>query len=103
MDAQALLTGGGVGGILVALAVVGRLMLDAWKTPKGRRSNAVADAAEANATLVQTLTALQAENTRLSGRVSMLEDEAEAKDRKIDELEGRLNIIAAELAALKTH
>ena len=101
MDLSALVTGGVSAGALGTLGFIAKVLLDAWKAPKGRRVAAVADAVEANAALIKTLEFLQAENRRLVGRVVALEDEADAKDRKIDELEARLNAIADELSDLK--
>jgi len=90
----------------VALSYVGKMALDWRRTPSGARrrdSAAVADAQTANAILKTTLDSLQVENGRMARRILSLEDEAAAKDRKIDELERRLNQIAQELAALKSH
>lgn len=100
-----LVTGGGLGGIALAVVYVGRLTLD-WlrerrKAPVETSTAAVTDAATANAVLLSTLESVQGENKRLQGRVKTLEDENAAKDRKLADLEGRLADIAAELAELR--
>lgn len=105
MDVASLLTGSGAAALIIALVYAGRLGLD-WlrekrAAPVARTTAAVTDAAAANAVLVQTVETLQAETSRQARKIRHLEEEAEAKDKKIDELESRLNDIAAELAALK--
>ena len=101
-----LITGGGVAGLVVSVVYVGRLALDWLKdkrtAPITAASAHVGDAATANAVLVKSLEALQAENGRLVSRVQYLEAEDARKDSKISELEARLSGIAAELAALKS-
>lgn len=100
-------TGGGIIGFLLALAYVGKMIFDFYTAPKpiskSRRQDAAAvtDAQAANAVLTASLLALQAENGRLVHRVELLEDEAALKDRKVAELEARLNEIAAELLTLR--
>jgi chromosome segregation ATPase len=106
-DQGAVLTGGGVAGLIVAVAYGLRLVLD-WRAKRGdehraHTAGAIADAATANATLVQTVETLQRENSRMARKIKHLEDEAAEKDRKIEDLTSRVNEIAAELAALKTH
>lgn len=100
-----LVTGGGLGGIALAVVYVGRLTLD-WlrerrKGPVETSTAAVTDAATANAVLLSTVEALQKENGRLNRRVESLETENARKDAKLTELEGRLSSIAAELAELR--
>jgi len=100
-----LITGGGITGLAVAIVYMGRLALDWLRDRRSAPINAasayVGDAATANAVLVKSLEALQAENTRLVSRVQYLEAEDARKDGKISELEQRLSAIANELAALK--
>lgn len=107
MDTTSLLTGGGVAGLLGAAAYLGRLALD-WRkekraAPRQDAAASITDAATANAVLVQSLDALRAENQRMARKIKHLEDEAEAKDAKIGELERRVQEILDELAALKAH
>ncbi len=106
IDDGSLLTGGGTGGAIVALAYIAKL---AWEGRREHRQEkreevggAVVDAATANATLVRTIETLQAENGRMAKKIRHLEDEAADKDRKIEDLTQRVNAIAAELAALKS-
>lgn len=100
-----LVTGGGIGGIALAVVYVGRLALD-WlrerrKAPVETSTAAVTDATAANAVLLSTVEALQTENGRLNRRVADLETENSRKDAKLTELEARLSNIAAELAELR--
>ena len=102
---DALVTGGGIGGLALAIVYVGRLTLD-WlrerrKGPVENTSAAVTDAATANAVLLSTIESLQSKNARLWTRVGSLETENARKDAKLTELEGRLSLIAAELAELR--
>lgn len=107
MDLSPLLTGGGAAGLVLAVGYIGRLALDAWRekrtAPREQATASVSDAAAANAVLVQSLDALRAENQRMARKIKHLEDEAEAKDAKITELERRVGEILTELAALKAH
>lgn len=118
MDVSSLITGSTAGTLIVAIAYAGRQLLDWWpKRGNGKRveaAGAVADAAVANATLVQTVETLQRENGRMARKIKHLEDEAEEKDRKIDSLEAaleaakadftsRIDEMQAQLAALKGH
>jgi predicted nucleic acid-binding Zn-ribbon protein len=103
---DALVTGGGIGGLALAVVYVGRLTLD-WlrerrTAPTETATAAVTDAATANAALVSSLQLLQAENTRLHARVAQLEDEDRKKDEKITVLEAQIAHIATELAALRS-
>ena len=102
---DAVITGGGVAGLVLSLTYVGRLALDWWRdrhtVSSSTASAHVGDAATANAVLVKTLEGLQAENGRLQARVQHLEAEDQRKADKITELERRLSDIATELAALR--
>jgi hypothetical protein len=97
---ESLLTGGGIAALLTAIAYVGKMILDWRKAPKVQ-SLAVVDAQTANAILSGTLRELRDENKRLVGRVGELEEALDIRDKKIGELERRLNRIADELSALK--
>lgn len=102
---DALVTGGGLGALALAISYIGRLALD-WVRerrtgPRETTTAAVTDAATANAVLLSTVEALQGENTRLHKRVATLETENARKDEKLTELEGRLAQIAAELSELR--
>lgn len=114
MDLSPLLTGGGAAGLVLAVGYIGRLALDAWRekrtAPREQATASVSDAAAANAVLVQSLDALRAENQRMARKIKHLEDEAQAKDAKIGELQQALSsaqrqidAIASDLAALKAH
>lgn len=114
MDIHSLVAGGGITGVLGALAYSAKLALDWYRTHKDepRIENAaqVSDAATANAVLSQTLHDLHAENQRLTDRVKALEDELAEKERKLDELEikvralsNELGQVTDELAALRAH
>lgn len=101
--------GSGVASLALALSYTGKMLLD-WKksrsikTPEAVASSAaVSDAATVNAILVASLDRLAGENLRLQARVQHLETVDAQKDQKIAELEARLNQIATELAALKSH
>lgn len=118
MDVTSLLGGGTVAGLIVALSYAVKQFAD-WRAkradePRAKSASAVADQAAANATLLKTLEGLQQENSRMARKIKHLEDEAEAKDRKIDSLEAaldeakaefsaRIDAMQAQLAALKTH
>lgn len=106
MNFDDLLVGGGGMGAAAVFIWCGRLALDWWKDHRSgtltSKTTSVTDAATANTIILATLTALQAENTRLQRKVEHLEEENEMKDSKITELETRLNAIAVELAQLKS-
>lgn len=106
MDLTTLVTGGGIGTLAAAAAYFAKLGLDGWRAGRTDqrldRTTAVTDAATANATLVKTVETLQLENVRMAKKITHLEEEAELKDRKIDDLEKRLNDIASELSDLKS-
>lgn len=97
---EQLLTGGGIASLLVALAYVGKMILDWRKAPK-KVSLAVVDAQTANAILTGTLKSVQEENARQSRRIAELEEARDLRDAKIEDLERRLNGITVELSALK--
>lgn len=103
---SAFVTGAGSTGLIgVALYLI-KLALDARRDHRDDvrtdKSSAVTDAATANATLVKTVETLQLENVRMAKKITHLEDEAEIKDRKIDDLGRRIEAIATELSELKT-
>lgn len=112
MTADQWLAGGGILGLITALGVIGRLVLDAWRerrtVPVSERTTAVTDTATANAVILATLEAMAGENTRLRARVLHLERDNEAKATKISELtvqvadaQKQLQGIADELQRLK--
>ncbi|MCW2543122.1 MAG: hypothetical protein JWM40_674 [Frankiales bacterium] len=114
MNADQVLAGGGVAGLVIAVSYIGRLVLDWFKEKRSgdvvEKSTSVTDAATANAVILQSLKALGEENVRLQKKVGHLESESAAKDRKISELNDRLGTaqeqiqsIADELAQLKTN
>lgn len=99
-------TGAGSTGLIGGALYLIKLAFDARRDHRDDvrtdKSSAVTDAATANATLVQTVQALQLENVRQGKKIKHLEEEAELKDRKIDDLGKRLDEIATELSELKT-
>lgn len=114
MTTDSLVAGGGVAGLIIAVAYIGRLGLDWFKEKRSgdviEKSTSVTDAATANAVILQTVKALGEENARLQKKVLHLERESQSKDSKISELNDRLGraqvqiqSIADELAQLKTH
>lgn len=106
MDPTALITGSGVASVVVAVAYVIKLLLENRKglsRDQIRTNAAIADANTANAMLSNTLIAVQKDNATLRREVAALRRELTLKDVKISELQGRVEQIASELAALKGH
>lgn len=106
MDLATIVTGGGSGALGIGGAYLAKLAFDSWRAQRTDvrtdRTSAVTDAATANAIIVKTVETLQQENGRLVARVRALEEEAEIKDRKIDDLGRRMEEIASELSDLKS-
>lgn len=106
MDLTTLVTSGGMVSGAAAAGYFAKLTYDGWRAGRSDirtdRTSAVTDAATANATLVKALETLQLENVRMAKKITHLEEEADLKDRKIDDLEKRLNDIASELSDLKS-
>ncbi|MFJ9387693.1 hypothetical protein ACIRON_02660 [Nocardioides sp. NPDC101246] len=112
MDLSTIVTSGGMVSGAAAAGYFAKLTYDGWRAgrtdQRTDRTSAVTDAATANATLVKAMETLERENVRMAKKILHLEEEAEIKDRKIDDLEDRLNgavrqvaEIASELSDLK--
>ncbi len=106
MDLPTMVTGGGSGAFVLVAGYIIKLTYDGWRAERTDqrtgRTSAVTDAATANATLVKAMETLQQENVRMATKIKHLEQEAEIKDHKIDDLGKRLDEIASELSDLKS-
>lgn len=101
MSGLELVGGGGVAGLALVAFYFVKLFIDSRRRTKEQKADessaAVTDQATANATLLNTLTAVQKENTRLVARIDALESELAVKDQRIDELEDRVRTLHTEL------
>lgn len=101
IDAGQVITGGGTGLILLAIWHTAKLVIE-WRgqshaLSREDTSAPIGDAAAANAVLLNSMSSVHEENARLVSRVRSLEQENEAKDRKIDDLESRIRQITEDL------
>lgn len=106
------LASGGVIGLILALAYIGRLLLD-WikerKTDKtvgvtvgiAEKTAAMSDASTVNAMILSSLEAVTDENGRLRSRVESSEAENARLRGRIETLENEIAVIAAELRTLR--
>lgn len=114
---EALLTGGGAGGLIVALAYTYRQIVASRRErrvePTEQHTAAMTNAETANTMLLSALREEREEVTRLSGRVQQLEDQnatlyerlreqRQAYEREIESLKSQLTEFAAQLEDLQT-